>query len=96
MTDLLAPSVVLPVVLLAFGYRVSWVARVRNAIRQADRAALRRLPAPDKMVLRFWIWDAARFLGPTLDGRSAQIVADEKAAAKGREIIRRAAGRRGQ
>jgi hypothetical protein len=41
--------------------RNNWVYRERVRLLWSDPAAYERLPSYNRMILRFWVWDVAKF-----------------------------------
>lgn len=70
-------------------YRAGWVYRVRTDILYADMDEYNRLPSYEAMFYRFWIWDAATFLGMGQDRIEREDKRRERKAVRGDAIIAR-------
>lgn len=76
------------------GVRMLWVDQARSSIRAADNEAHQTLPTFNAMWIRFWIWNASRFLDWNPSHPEVERRADAKVAQRGAAIIRRNSERR--
>lgn len=72
------------------GIRSSWVQSVRMDLLNGDMLSYDSLPSYNTMMLRFWIWDASKFIGQGARDAARAQLKQEASVRRGKVIAQRA------